>query len=59
MFALVNQLRRMLTSPKRLLLLAVGLLLLPALLNHLGLLAFYGDECIRALVALEMRISGN
>jgi 4-amino-4-deoxy-L-arabinose transferase-like glycosyltransferase len=49
----------MLTSPKPILLLAVGLLLLPALLTHLGLLAFYGDEGIRALVALEMRISGN
>ncbi len=59
MFALVNQLRRMLTSPQRILLLAVGLLLLPALLTNLGLLAFYGDEGIRALVALEMRISSN
>jgi len=59
MFALVKQLRRMLTSPQHILLLAVGLLLLPALLTHLGLLAFYGDEGIRALVALEMRISGN
>ena len=49
----------MFTSPQRLLLLAVGLLLLPALLTHLGLLAFTGDEGIRALVALEMRISGN
>ncbi|MCF8245754.1 MAG: hypothetical protein K9J37_14255 [Saprospiraceae bacterium] len=49
----------MLTNPQHLLLLAVGLLLLPALLTHLGLLAFTGDEAIRALVALEMRISGN
>lgn len=49
----------MFTSPQRLLLLVIGLLLLPALLTHLGLLAFTGDEAIRALVAMEMRISGN
>ncbi|MBI1228250.1 MAG: glycosyl transferase [Bacteroidetes bacterium] len=55
----MNQLRRMFASPQRLLLLAIGLLLLPALLTHLGLLAFSGDEAIRALVALEMRITGN
>lgn len=59
MFALVNQLRNLLAHPQRILLLAVGLLLLPALLTHLGLLAFTGDEGIRALVALEMDISGN
>ncbi len=33
--------------------------MLPALLTHLGLLAFTGDEGIRSLVALEMRIAGN
>ncbi len=59
MFTLVKLLRRLFSSPQRILLPAVGLLLLPALLTHLGLLAFYGDEGIRALVALEMRISGN
>lgn len=35
------------------------LLLLPALLIHLGLLAFIDDEGIRSLVALEMELSGN
>lgn len=35
------------------------LLLLPALLFHLGLLAFIDDEGIRSLVALEMDWSGN
>ena len=34
-------------------------LLLPALLINLGLLAFIDDEAIRALVALEMILSGN
>lgn len=34
-------------------------LLLPALLIHLGLLPFIDDEGIRALVAQEMRWSGN
>lgn len=55
----LNQLRQILTSPQRILLLTVGLLVLPALLTHLGLLAFTGDEGIRSLVALEMRIAGN
>lgn len=35
------------------------LLLLPALLINLGLLTFIDDESIRALVALEMKLSGN
>lgn len=35
------------------------LLLLPALLINLGLLTFIDDESIRALVALEMDLSGN
>lgn len=35
------------------------LLLLPALLINLGLLAFIDDEGIRSLVALEMKLSGN
>lgn len=34
-------------------------LLLPALLINLGLLTFIDDEAIRALVALEMKLSGN
>jgi 4-amino-4-deoxy-L-arabinose transferase-like glycosyltransferase len=37
----------------------VGLLLPPALLTNLGLLALYADEGIRALVAMEMGLSGN
>ena len=41
------------------LLLITAALLLPALLTNLGLVAFYGDEGIRSLVALEMKISGN
>lgn len=55
----MNQLRLLLDKPQHLLLLAIGLLLLPALTTNLGLLALYGDESIRALVALEMDISGN
>lgn len=35
------------------------LLVFPALLINLGLLAFIDDEGIRALVALEMKLSGN
>ena len=35
------------------------LLLLPALLINLGLMTFIDDEAIRALVALEMKWSGN
>ncbi len=34
-------------------------LCLPAFLLNLGLMAFIGDEAIRALVALEMKLSGN
>lgn len=34
-------------------------LLLPALLINLGVLTFIDDEAIRALVALEMKLSGN
>lgn len=55
----LSSLRNLLAHPHRYLLLAVGLLLLPALLVNLGLLAFTGDEGIRSLVALEMGISGN
>ena len=36
-----------------------GLLLLPALLVNLGLMPLIEDEAIRALVALEMKLSGN
>lgn len=39
--------------------LAALLLCVPALLIHLGTFAFTGDEAIRALVALEMELSGN
>lgn len=46
-------------TKQNILLLIVAALLLPALLTHLGLIAFYGDEGIRSLVALEMKISGN
>ena len=35
------------------------ILLIPALLINLGLLAFIDDEAIRSLVALEMDLSGN
>lgn len=35
------------------------ILLVPALLSNLGLLAFIDDEGIRSLVALEMELSGN
>lgn len=43
----------------RILYAAALILLLPALLIHLGLLTFIDDEGIRALVALEMKLSGN
>ncbi|MCB0520603.1 MAG: glycosyltransferase family 39 protein [Lewinellaceae bacterium] len=46
-------------SRNNLLLYGIALLLLPALLVHLGLSAFTDDEGIRALVALEMDISHN
>ena len=38
---------------------AAIILLIPALLINLGLLTFIDDEAIRALVALEMKLSGN
>jgi len=38
---------------------AAALLLFPALLINLGLMAFIDDEAIRSLVALEMKLSGN
>ena len=44
---------------KTFLIAAAIVLLFPALFVHLGLVAFYDDEAIRALVALEMQISGN
>lgn len=43
----------------RLIYLLALVLLLPALLINLGLLAFIDDEGIRSLVALEMKLSGN
>jgi len=51
--------RRSFFSKDKLLIGGVAALLLPALLIHLGLVGLYGDEGIRALVALEMGISGN
>ncbi|MBK8566953.1 MAG: hypothetical protein IPN76_27400 [Saprospiraceae bacterium] len=56
---MLKPLRSLLANPQTLLLLAGGLLLLPALLTNLGLLALYADEGIRAQVAMEMDISGN
>lgn len=46
-------------TKQKILLLLIAAMLLPALLTNLGLVAFYGDEGIRSLVALEMKISGN
>lgn len=46
-------------QPTHWLYLAILVLLLPALLINLGLLAFIDDESIRSLVALEMKLSGN
>lgn len=46
-------------TKKSILLLGICLVLIPALLTHLGLVALYDDEAIRALVALEMKISGD
>jgi 4-amino-4-deoxy-L-arabinose transferase-like glycosyltransferase len=37
----------------------IALLLLPSLLVNLGYMPFIDDEAIRALVALEMKLSGN
>ncbi len=45
-------------SVKQLALIAV-LLCFPAFLLNLGTIAFIGDEAIRTLVALEMKLSGN
>ncbi len=45
--------------PKRWLYIAAILLLIPALFINLGLMSFIDDEAIRALVALEMKLSGN
>lgn len=56
---ILKRLRSLLANPQTLLILAGGLLLLPALLTNLGLLALYADEGIRAQVAMEMDISGD
>ncbi len=45
--------------PNRWFYLLAIVLLLPALYINLGLLTFIDDEAIRALVALEMKLSGN
>ena len=47
------------TPSARTLYLLIVILLIPALLINLGLLAFIDDEGIRSLVALEMKLSGN
>jgi 4-amino-4-deoxy-L-arabinose transferase-like glycosyltransferase len=51
--------RKAISKKDKLLFGGIAALLLPALLIHLGLVGLYGDEGIRALVALEMGISGN
>ncbi len=55
---MTNALKRIFYRTNRLYLIAV-VLLFPALLIHLGMMAFIDDEGIRSLVALEMKISGN
>ncbi|MBV6441230.1 MAG: hypothetical protein EPGJADBJ_02911 [Saprospiraceae bacterium] len=52
-------LSRLRALPDRYLLYFILILFLPAHLIHLDLGAFIGDEAIRALVALEMDLSGN
>jgi 4-amino-4-deoxy-L-arabinose transferase-like glycosyltransferase len=47
------------TIPVRSLVLFCLALCIPAFLINLGLFAFTGDEAIRSLVALEMKLSGN
>jgi len=46
-------------TKKTILLAGIFILLFPALLTHLDLVALYDDEAIRALVALEMKINGD
>lgn len=48
-----------LTLRQKQLLVLILVVLLPAWWVHLGLLTFIDDEAIRALVALEMELSGN
>lgn len=52
-------LRQLSLIPTRWIALAAGALAVPALLWHLGLMAFIGDEGIRSLVAFEMWLSGD
>ncbi len=47
------------TQFRKILYAVILILLLPALLINLGLIAFIDDEGIRSLVALEMKLSGN
>ncbi len=56
MFALLDRIRQV---PTRLLVIFCLLLAVPAFLINIHLIAFIGDEAIRALVALEMKLSGN
>ncbi|MFN8302754.1 MAG: hypothetical protein U0U46_09690 [Saprospiraceae bacterium] len=56
MFVLLEKIRLI---PTRFLLRGMLLLALPAFIINLHLAAFIGDEGIRALVALEMKLSGN
>ncbi|MEY3052396.1 MAG: hypothetical protein RLY31_2181 [Bacteroidota bacterium] len=55
----LNKTVRPILRPTAWIALAAAVLLPAALLTNLGLVALYGDEGIRALVALEMDISGN
>lgn len=56
MFAVLDRIHRL---PTRYLFLFVLSLAIPAFLINIHLAAFIGDEAIRALVALEMKLSGN
>jgi len=47
------------TQFRKILYTVILILLLPALLINLGMIAFIDDEGIRSLVALEMKLSGN
>ena len=56
MHLLIDRLRAV---PTNYLLVFIVVLFIPAHLINLGMAAFIGDEAIRALVALEMDLSGN
>lgn len=56
---MIQSLRNIARWPDRAVFVLLLLLCLPAFTIFLGLLPFIGDEGIRAMVALEMKISGN